>query len=97
MHAVVSFSFRVSLVLHSVFVYGSLLCVGRAIFIFSFGPLELSRGNKTKMYRNKNAPPPSDEEHEKMVDDIMQKEDKDKDGKISHAEFSGPKSPKTEL
>lgn len=52
---------------------------------------------QTKMYRNKNAPPPSDEEHEKMVDDIMQKEDKDKDGKISHAEFSGPKSPKTEL
>jgi len=52
---------------------------------------------QSKMYRNKNAPPPNDEEHEQMVDDIMLKEDKDKDGKISHKEFSGPKSPKTEL
>ena len=50
-----------------------------------------------KMYRHKNAPALTPEEHEKMVDDIMHKEDRDKDGKISHAEFSGPKSPKIEL
>jgi len=52
---------------------------------------------QSKTYRNKNAPVPSDEEHEKMVDDIMRKEDKDKDGKISHTEFSGPKFAKQEL
>jgi len=47
---------------------------------------------QSKNYRNKNAPPPTDEEHEKMVDDIMHKEDVNGDGKISHSEFSGPKA-----
>jgi len=52
---------------------------------------------QAKMYRNKNSPAPSEEEHVKMVDDIMEKEDKNKDGKISHAEFTGPKMPHQEL
>jgi len=32
-----------------------------------------------------------DEQHNAMITDIFQHEDKDKDGFISHAEFSGPK------
>jgi len=31
------------------------------------------------------------EENEKLVDEIFQHEDKDKNGFISHEEFSGPK------
>ena len=31
------------------------------------------------------------EEHDKLVDEIFQHEDKDKNGFISHDEFSGPK------
>ncbi|KAE8750921.1 hypothetical protein FOCC_FOCC002349 [Frankliniella occidentalis] len=31
------------------------------------------------------------EEHDKLVDEIFQHEDKDKNGFISHEEFSGPK------
>ena len=31
------------------------------------------------------------ENHEKLVEDIFQDEDKDKDGVITHEEFSGPK------
>ena len=52
---------------------------------------------QSKMYRNKNAPKPSPEEHEKLVDDIMAKEDKNGDGVIQHSEFSGPKVPHGEL
>merc|ERR1712023_127731 len=48
---------------------------------------------QVKMYRNKNAPKLSPEEHEKMIDDIMAKEDKNGDGIIQHSEFSGPKMP----
>jgi len=48
---------------------------------------------QVKMYRNKNAPKLTPEEKEKMVDDIMQKEDKNGDGVIQHSEFSGPKMP----
>jgi len=44
-----------------------------------------------RMYRNKNAPKVTPEEHEKMIDDIMVKEDKNGDGVIQHSEFSGPK------
>merc|ERR1712034_21597 len=46
---------------------------------------------QSKNYRNKNAPLPNAEEHERMVDDIMHKEDMNGDGLISHNEFSGPK------
>jgi len=46
---------------------------------------------QNRMYRNKNAPKLTPEEHEKMIDDIMQKEDKNGDGVIQHSEFSGPK------
>ena len=52
---------------------------------------------QSRTYRHPNAPKPSKEEHEKMVDDIMHREDKDKDGHISHAEFSGPKLSHEEL
>lgn len=31
------------------------------------------------------------EDHDKLVEEIFQHEDKDKNGFISHAEFSGPK------
>ena len=48
---------------------------------------------QVKMYRNKNAPKITPEEHEKMIDDIMAKEDKNGDGVIQHSEFSGPKMP----
>lgn len=48
---------------------------------------------QVKMYRNKNAPKLTPEEKEKMVDDIMAKEDKNGDGVIQHSEFSGPKMP----
>jgi len=43
------------------------------------------------VYRNKNQPAPSPHEHERIVDSVMQNEDKDGDGVISHSEFSGPK------
>lgn len=46
---------------------------------------------QTRMYRAKNAPKLTKEEHEKMIDDIMVKEDKNGDGVIQHSEFSGPK------
>ena len=52
---------------------------------------------QNKIYRHPNAPKPSEEEHEKMVDQIFEREDKNQDGHISHAEFSGPKMPHTEL
>jgi len=48
---------------------------------------------QVRMYRNKNAPKLTPEEHEKMIDDIMVKEDKNGDGVIQHSEFSGPKMP----
>jgi len=48
---------------------------------------------QVKMYRNKNAQKVTPEEHEKMIDDIMAKEDKNGDGVIQHSEFSGPKMP----
>lgn len=48
---------------------------------------------QSKMYRKKDAPKPSPEEHEKMVDEIMAKEDQNGDGVIQHSEFSGPKMP----
>ncbi len=35
--------------------------------------------------------PVQGDEHEKMIVDIFQNEDQDKDGFISHEEFSGPK------
>ena len=35
--------------------------------------------------------PTTDEEHNTMVTDIFQQEDKNRDGFISHDEFSGPK------
>ena len=35
--------------------------------------------------------PLSDTQHNEMVSDIFKHEDKDKDGLISHEEFSGPK------
>ena len=38
-----------------------------------------------------NSPPVSDEQHDTIVTQIFQHEDKDGDGRISHAEFSGPK------
>merc|ERR1711977_123350 len=44
-----------------------------------------------RMYKKKNAPKMTPEEHEKMIDEIMQKEDKNGDGVIQHSEFSGPK------
>jgi len=46
---------------------------------------------QARMYRNKNAPKMTAEEHEKMLDEIMKKEDKNGDGVIQHSEFSGPK------
>ncbi|XP_047144917.1 peptidyl-prolyl cis-trans isomerase FKBP14 [Hydra vulgaris] len=52
---------------------------------------------QAKTYRNKNAPPPSEEEHEKIVDDIMSKEDLNGDGHIQHSEFSGSKLHHNEL
>lgn len=48
---------------------------------------------QSRIYRKKDAPMPSHDEHEKMVDEIMQKEDKNGDGVIQHNEFSGPKIP----
>jgi len=48
---------------------------------------------QARIYRKKDAPMPSHDEHEKMVDEIMQKEDKNGDGVIQHTEFSGPKIP----
>ena len=48
---------------------------------------------QSRIYRKKDAPLPSHDEHEKMVDEIMQKEDKNGDGVIQHTEFSGPKIP----
>eukprot|EP00795_Rhopilema_esculentum_P008089 gene8089-14005_t len=52
---------------------------------------------QNKIYRHPNAAKPTEEEHEQMVDQIFQREDRDKDGHISHSEFSGPKMPHTEL
>jgi len=48
---------------------------------------------QSSIYRKKDAPLPTHDEHEKMVDEIMQKEDKNGDGVIQHNEFSGPKIP----
>lgn len=48
---------------------------------------------QSRIYRKKDATPPSHDEHEKLVDEIMQKEDKNGDGVIQHNEFSGPKIP----
>jgi len=48
---------------------------------------------QSRIYRKKDAPMPTHDEHEKMVDEIMQKEDKNGDGVIQHNEFSGPKIP----
>lgn len=48
---------------------------------------------QSRLYKKKDAPEPTHDEHEKMVDEIMQKEDKNGDGLIQHNEFSGPKLP----
>lgn len=41
--------------------------------------------------KDSGAPSEDDEAHNKMVSEIFSHEDKDKDGYISHDEFSGPK------
>eukprot|EP00794_Sanderia_malayensis_P011916 gene11916-13150_t len=52
---------------------------------------------QSKVYKHPNAPKQTREDHERMVDQIFEREDKDGDGHISHSEFSGPKMPHTEL
>ena len=46
---------------------------------------------QARVYGHKNVTKTTKEEHEKMVDEIMEKEDRNKDGIIQHSEFSGPK------
>ncbi|XP_071103494.1 uncharacterized protein [Haliotis cracherodii] len=51
---------------------------------------EVSNFIKDQM-KDSGAPSEDDEAHNKMVSEIFSHEDKDKDGYISHDEFSGPK------
>jgi len=46
---------------------------------------------QSRIYGNKNAKKPTPEEHDKMISEIMEKEDRNGDGIIQHSEFSGPK------